>query len=103
MELVVNSEAVQWFKEEVGLEEGQKVRFFSKIYGSSPIRENNSLVFDVDNDDSKAVVSTSVDGITFFVNEADLWYFDGYDLLVEYNNVLEEVAYAYQKGDDIKR
>jgi|SRR5690625_3730570 len=99
MKIEISEKALQWFKDEVGLEEGDKVRFFTQIYGSSPIQENYALAFTIDNDTSDAVVSTVSDGITFFINETDLWFFKEYDLYVEYNEVLDEVKYEYKKGD----
>lgn len=98
MKIEVSDEALHWFKEEVGLEEGNKVRFFSKIYGSSPVQEGFSLAFTIDNDSKNAAVQTESDGITFFVEEPDLWFFNGHDLFVSYNEALDEVEYKYNKS-----
>ncbi|ARQ03386.1 HesB/YadR/YfhF family protein [Macrococcoides caseolyticum] len=97
MNIYITDKAKQWFKEEVGLETGDKVRFYSKIYGSSKVQENHSLAFTIDKDDDKAVATITEDGITYYVNEPDLWFFDGHDLYIEYDEQLEEVAYDYKK------
>ncbi|PKE19768.1 HesB/YadR/YfhF family protein [Macrococcoides caseolyticum] len=97
MNIYITDKANQWFKEEVGLESGDKVRFYSKIYGSSKVQENYSLAFTIDADDDKAVATITEDGITYYVNEPDLWFFDGHDLYIEYDEQLEEVAYDYKK------
>ncbi|UBH08676.1 HesB/YadR/YfhF family protein [Macrococcus armenti] len=97
MNIYISEAAKHWFKEEVGLESGGKVRFFSKIYGSSKVQESHSLAFMVDADDDKSVASITEDGVTYYINEADLWFFDGHDLYIEYDEKLDEVAYDYKK------
>ncbi|WP_163170535.1 hypothetical protein [Bacillus sp. NSP9.1] len=37
------------------------------------------------------------DGITFFIEESDVWYFDGHDLLVTYNESSEEPVFESVK------
>lgn len=97
MKIEVSEKALRWFKEEVGLEKGKKVRFYTKIYGTSPVQEGYSLAFTIDQDSNDAVVQTELDGITFFVGESDQWFFNGHDLYVEYNEKLDEVEYKYIK------
>lgn len=97
MKIEVSEKALHWFKEEVGLENGKKVRFYSKIYGTSPVQEGYALAFTIDNDSSDAAVHVVSDGITFFVGESDLWFFNGHDLHIEYNEGMDEVEYKYIK------
>lgn len=97
MKIVVNERALQWFKEEVRLEAGDKVRFFTKIYGSSPVQEGYGLAFTIDNDSKDVAVQTVSDERTFYISESDLWFFDGHDLHVEYNETQDEVEYKYLK------
>ncbi|MCY7891407.1 hypothetical protein MOB38_20680, partial [Bacillus spizizenii] len=35
-------------------------------------------------------------GITFFIEESDLWYFDNHDLLVSYSADADEPVFEYQ-------
>ena len=98
MEIKMSDTALNWFKEEVGLKAGDKIKFYTKIYGSSPVQENFSLGFTVDNEPLDIVVQTEKDGITFYVESADLWYFNGHDLHVEYNAKIDEVEYQYKKA-----
>ncbi|WP_315970018.1 HesB/YadR/YfhF family protein [Bacillus massilinigeriensis] len=97
MKIEISDRALQWFKEEVGLEKGNKVRFYTQIYGTSPIQEGYALAFTIDNDSRNAAVSTVLDDITFFIEESDLWFFNGHDLYVEYNDANDEVEYKYIK------
>ncbi|OCA85732.1 HesB/YadR/YfhF family protein [Bacillus sp. FJAT-27225] len=96
MKINISKEALRWFKDEVGVESGSHVKFFAKIYGSSPVQENFSLGFSVE-DPVDAAVSTEVDGILFYADETDIWFFNGHDLYVEYNEEYDEVEYKYVK------
>ncbi|WP_080844092.1 HesB/YadR/YfhF family protein [Cytobacillus gottheilii] len=95
MKIQISERALHWFKDEVGLEAGKKVRFYSQIYGTSPVQEGYALAFTIDSDSRNAVVETEADGITFFIEDADLWFFNGHDLHVDYNEKTDEVEYDY--------
>ncbi|HWJ78015.1 MAG TPA: HesB/YadR/YfhF family protein [Niallia sp.] len=97
MKIIVSDAAMNWFKEEVGLESGSGIKFYSQIYGTSPIQEGFALAFTIDNNVRDAAVQTVKDDITFFVEESDLWFFNGHDLYVEYNEVNDELEYRYVK------
>ncbi len=97
MKISISDKALQWFKEEVGLSEGGKIKFYSQIYGSSPVQENYALAFTVDNEPVDMVVQTEIDGITFYIEGSDLWFFNGHDLHVDYNEKIDELEYSYSK------
>ncbi|MDY7046800.1 hypothetical protein RVS70_21945, partial [Virgibacillus sp. M23] len=44
----------------------------------------------------EAGVTAEADGITFFIEESDLWYFDNHDLLVSYSEDADEPVFEYQ-------
>jgi len=98
MEIVVSNSAINWFKDEVDLKNGDKVKFYAKIYGSSPVQENFSLGFTVDNDPIDMMVKTETEGLTFYVEGTDLWFFNGHDLHVDYNEKKDELEYSYRKS-----
>lgn len=97
MEIVIKDAALKWFKDEMGLQKGDKVKFYSKIYGSSPVQESYSLGFTKDNEPIDLAVNTEVDGIVFYVEGTDLWYFNGHDLHVDYNEKIDELQFNYIK------
>ncbi|MFC4403065.1 HesB/YadR/YfhF family protein [Gracilibacillus xinjiangensis] len=97
MEIKVTDKALQWFKDEVELNEGETVKFQAKYGGSSPIHEGFSLAFQVKVEPDEVIASTEKGGITFFIDSTDAWYFKGYHLIVNYDEELEEVSYEYEK------
>lgn len=38
-----------------------------------------------------------IDGILFFIDEADEWFFKGYDLEVDYDETLDEPVYHFKE------
>lgn len=97
MVITITEQAIKWFKEEMDLKSGDQIRFYTKFYGSSPVQEMYSLGFTKD-EPIDMITSTSHDGITFYVEESDLWFFDGHDLQVDYNEKNDEIEYQYTKN-----
>ncbi|MBB6446400.1 HesB/YadR/YfhF family protein [Bacillus benzoevorans] len=98
MKIVISERASQWFKEEMELKQGDYVRFYIQFYGSSPVQETFSLGFTKDEPIDMAA-STLAEGIIFFVEESDLWYFAGHDLHVDYHEKKDEIEYQYTKSE----
>ena len=96
MNITIGSGAMNWFKEEIGLTKGDYLKFFPKIYGSSPVQDSYALGF-AKEDPIDMVAHTEVDKIIFFVESTDLWFFDSHDLHVEYNEKIEELEFKYTK------
>lgn len=96
MKIEISQQALKWFKDELEVKKGDYVRFFAKIYGNSPIQPGYALGFSKD-DPIDIAVRTDLDGIVFFVEETDLWYFDGHDLHIEYNEKIDEIEFNYIK------
>lgn len=96
MNISFSDDALQWFKEEMQIEEGDFIRFYVRYGGSSPLHDSFSL--GVNKEEPIDVgAKTSIEGTTFFVEENDLWFFSGHDLFVNFNEKLEEPSYEYKK------
>ncbi|MCL7747409.1 MULTISPECIES: HesB/YadR/YfhF family protein [Halalkalibacter] len=96
MNIQITKPALQWFKEELNLKgEGEYVRFFARYGGCGSIQSGFSLGI---NQETPSVIGAKeeVDGITFFIEEEDLWYFKGHDLKVKYSRKNEEIDFVYE-------
>ncbi|CAM3913768.1 HesB/YadR/YfhF family protein [Alkalicoccus chagannorensis] len=98
MELNITDQAAAWFKDEIDLNQGDYIKFFAKYGGTSPIQSGFSLAFEPYQEPMKTGVSTEKDGIKFFVEDGDLWYFDGHDLTVDYDQNKEEIVFDYHES-----
>ena len=99
MKIVLSDDALTWFKEEMEAVPGESIRFFARYGGASPLHEGFSLgVTKVDPDE--AVVEVIHDGIRFYIERHDEWFFVEHDLHVNVDPALDELVYSYKKVDD---
>ena len=97
MKIQISTDAMKWFHEEMEANKGDKIRFFARYGGSSPIHDGFSLGVTKDTPFEPTVTYLVAD-ILFFIEETDEWYFDGHDLYVEYDSTRDELSYVYKKA-----
>jgi uncharacterized protein YneR len=90
----VAREAAEWYKKELELTEGQAVRFFARYSAGGHIHPGFSLGIDTQEPEHPGL-STTVEGIRFYMEEQDLWYLDGYHLKVSYDPQADDIIYEY--------
>jgi uncharacterized protein YneR len=94
MNISITEEAANWYKNELNLKEGDFLRFFVRYGGCSNVQKGFSL--GVSNDTPvNPGVKVEQSGIQFFIEEDDLWYFDGKSLNITYNKELDEPEFHY--------
>lgn len=96
MKLTITPKAQTWFKQEVVLSEGQGIKFYGKVYGKTQVHEGFSVGMAVDIPESP-LIEEKIDDLLFFIEEADEWFFKGYDLVVDYNPELDEPKYEFDQ------
>lgn len=95
MKLQVTPQAAKWFADEMDLEQGEAIRFYIQLYGSSGTEHHNySLGIMRDTPSEDATVSTEVGGIMFFFAEGDKWFLDDYEMSVTIEN--DEPKYSFK-------
>lgn len=95
MNIVISTEALNWFKDEMNLQKGDYVKFHARYGGESPIQQGFSLGISTHEPHTKIAAGNEQDGILFYVSEEDLWYFDGHDLQVDLNEKSDELEFTY--------
>ena len=96
MNIKISREAAEWYKDELNLISGAHLRFFVRYGGHSNIQSGFSLGI-AQEPPTQLGTSTKVTGVTFFVDENDLWFFDGHDLIINYNEKIGEPEFLYEK------
>ena len=99
MNIVITDEAFKWFMKEMELEPGNYVRFYARYGGSSPFHEAFSLGMNREIP-HEIGVETIIDGVHFYIEKADEWFFNGHDLHVLVDPTLDELTYDYQLATD---
>ncbi|WP_077326465.1 HesB/YadR/YfhF family protein [Virgibacillus siamensis] len=94
MKLHISGNAAKWYKREMEIEESAHVRFFVR-YGFGGAIPGFSLGVGFDEPVS-IHASCEAEGITFFIEEKDAWYFEANDLYVQLNHKLNEPEFKYK-------
>lgn len=94
MKMTVTDRARAWFEEEMNINSGQAVQFFVRYGGDANFQSGFSLAVAVKNPDDPEVM-TEVNGITFYVEQKDSWYFDNTDFTVDYDEDIGEITYTH--------
>lgn len=97
MQIVISDEALRWFKQNMDAEHGDAIKFFARYGGSSPLHEGFSLGVTKEQPDD-VYVQIEKEGILFYVEKRDHWFFDGHDLHVLVDSALNELTYTYKKA-----
>lgn len=96
MKLTVTAKALEWFKQEFSLKKGTGIKFYGKVYGSTQVHDNFSIGLSVD-EPLNPLIQEEIEGLLFFIEKDDDWFFEDYNLIVDYNENLEEPEYQFSK------
>ena len=89
MKLTISEKAAQWFIKELNLTEGDSIKFFGSVYG--PLNGFSVTLQKVG--PSRPFHITKQNGIQFYVEKSDAWFFDDADLDISFNETLKEPHY----------
>lgn len=96
MNIIITNNALSWFKDEMEVSRGDYIRFYARYGGSSPFHEGFSLGMNREEPHDIGIESI-VDGIHFYIEKNDVWFFNEHDLHVDINEELNELSYDYIK------
>ncbi|MCT1905109.1 HesB/YadR/YfhF family protein [Oceanobacillus sojae] len=99
MDIKVSEQAAQWYKEELSLENEKNVRFFPRYGGVGGRIAGFSLGIKAEAPKDE-IASTTVEGIHFFIEESDDWYFEGANLSVSYDESKKEPKIEYPEKNE---
>ncbi|WP_299090706.1 HesB/YadR/YfhF family protein [uncultured Metabacillus sp.] len=94
MEMIIDDKAANWYIEELQLQKGDMVQFFVRYGGCSNVQKGFSLGV-AKQQPEEIGASVELNGITFFVENRDLWYFDNHNLRVELDEEVNEPFFTY--------
>lgn len=94
MQIIINDDAKVWFVEEMEVEAGDTIRFYARYGGSSPFHEGFSIGMTRD-EPLHSGAKTQIDGVTYFIEQDDLWFFNEHDLYVAVDTN-DELTYTYK-------
>ncbi|MGA4518385.1 HesB/YadR/YfhF family protein [Solibacillus silvestris] len=95
MEIKLSEKALNWFKQEMEVERGDFIRFYARYGGSSPFHEGFSLGMTREQP-HEIGVETVVEGIHYYIEKSDEWFFNEHHLVVDVDNSSDELRYSYE-------
>ncbi|WP_164668883.1 HesB/YadR/YfhF family protein [Virgibacillus doumboii] len=93
MNLSVTENAAKWYKSEFEIEQSAQVQFFVR-YGFGGIIPGFSLGVRLDKP-VDIYASCESEGITFFIDSKDAWYFDDKNLKIQLDEQTDEPEFIY--------
>lgn len=96
MDIKISEKAQEWYEKELGVGEGRGVRFLGKVYGNTAVHEGFSIAIDVAKPENTIAITTHND-IPYFIDAADEWFFNGYNLEVVFNEQTGEPEYLFHE------
>ncbi|MGR7945242.1 MULTISPECIES: HesB/YadR/YfhF family protein [unclassified Paenibacillus] len=90
MNLVVEQAAARWYKEQMGLSDGDSLRIFVRLGGCGSVHPGLSLGITKE-EPRNAGLKHLVEGITFYLEDDNLWYVDNKELRISFNEQYEEI------------
>lgn len=94
MKIHVTEEVAKWYKNELSIQQSTYLRYYVRYGGIGGHIPGFSLGINFDTPENVRT-STKVDNITFYIEEADEWYFDGKDLKITLNDKKMEPEFTY--------
>lgn len=95
MQININEEAANWYIKELQLKEGDFVRFFPRYGGVGGNIPGFSIGINT-NEPMDLQTKATYDGVTFYIEKEDLWYFDDKNLTINFNEKLNEPEFLYE-------
>ncbi len=95
MKLEITPQAVEWFEKELLLSSGDSIRIFGKYGGATNVHVGFSTGIEVTTP-NESLIEKKENGITFFTEVGDEWFFAEYTLEISLDEKLKEPAYFYR-------
>jgi len=98
MSITVTDAASHWFKTELALpESGAGIRFFGKVYGKTQVHDGFSVGMTRDDQPVNPIEETQKDGVRYFVDDSDAWFFNNLNLTIDYDVTRDEPKYLFEE------
>ena len=99
MRLIVTDAASQAIIKELGLHEGDGVKFYADQKDGQPVNHDHKQAYAKDNEADRPIIHVKKDGIDYHINFADSWFFGSHDCLIDYTDD-EGVIFTFPDAPD---
>ncbi|NLC64438.1 MAG: Fe-S cluster assembly protein HesB [Erysipelothrix sp.] len=85
MKIHITQQAAAWYIRELDLKAGDSVQFFGKVYGKDGFSFALAIM-----EPSRPEVEVVIDGVRFYVEKSDAWFFSEHDLDITFDEIRNE-------------
>ncbi|MGX6442389.1 HesB/YadR/YfhF family protein [Neobacillus sp. K501] len=94
MLISIDERAVAWFNKEFEINKPFTIRLYPQYAGFGEKHKGYSLAFSAELP-SNAGYTTDINGITFYVEGNDVWFFENTETYLSVNDLSEEIFVTY--------
>ena len=94
MNIHLSEQAIRWFEQEMDVTSGDYIKFYARYGGSCKLHDGFSMGLTKEEPDELAVENV-VNGVHYYVEERDVWFFDGHDLHIDIDSSRDELSFDY--------
>lgn len=95
MFISIDEKAIAWFVKEFDFNRPFSVRMYPQYAGFGEKHKGYSLAFSIETP-ANAAFTKDINGITFFIEGNDLWYFEDTETFLSVNQPLDELHVSYR-------
>lgn len=96
MFISIDESATSWFKNEFEFNKPFSIRMFPQYAGFGQKHKGYSLAFSAETPTNAGYVK-ELNGITFFIEGNDVWFFEGTETSLCVDNLLDELQVTYKE------
>ncbi|WP_079509271.1 HesB/YadR/YfhF family protein [Mesobacillus jeotgali] len=96
MTIKIDQDAYKWFEKEFDTPKPFHIRLYPQYAGFGDKNKGYSLAFSLEVP-ALAAQQQEIDGITFYVESNDTWFFNQTDVEIKYSNSAGEIFTSYKE------
>jgi uncharacterized protein YneR len=95
MFITIDEKAVNWFEKEFEYSTPFSIRLYPQYAGFGEKHKGYTLAFSIEKP-ANAAFTKQVNGISFYIEENDLWFFEDTETYLSVNQLLNELQITYK-------
>ncbi|MDO4455603.1 MAG: iron-sulfur cluster biosynthesis protein [Ligilactobacillus agilis] len=101
--ITMSPKASEWFRNEMHLQPGNGIKLFGKGYGETNAHQGFSQGISRCDHPVDPVVDEVIDGIHYYIQAFDEWFFAGLDVYIDYDAEIDgpTMYFASNDGDEL--
>lgn len=97
MFISIDERAASWFNKEFEIDKPFTIRMYPQYAGFGEKNKGYSLAFSVESP-TNAGYTKDINGITFYVEGNDVWFFENTETYLSVNDLSEEILVTYKEA-----